>query len=66
MLINVEDPKHYEQDIISLSHFTQSYGLLIVLNETDLTIAQIGSNVEDWFDLTPQSLLHQPLTTLLS
>ena len=66
MVININDYGCYDQDAIHLSRFTQAYGVLIVLREPDLTIAQISSNVEAWFGLSPQSLLNQPLTTLFS
>ncbi|MEB3160404.1 MAG: ATP-binding protein [Synechocystis sp.] len=64
-LINPYDIKHYDQDINHLSSYTQGYGLLIVLNQADFTIAQIGENVEAFFKKSPHSLLHKPLTALL-
>jgi len=66
MMPSSDDYKYYNQDVVHLSHFTQSYGVLIVLRDPELTIAQISSNVEAWFGRTPQSLLDQPLTTLFA
>ncbi|MFM1843029.1 MAG: hypothetical protein RLZZ490_1771, partial [Cyanobacteriota bacterium] len=65
VLINPYDIKHYEQDVKHLSSYTQTYGLLIVLNQTDFTIAQIGENVEDLFKKSPHFLFAKPLTALL-
>jgi light-regulated signal transduction histidine kinase (bacteriophytochrome)/DNA-binding response OmpR family regulator len=64
-VIDFRDLKHYGRDVQHLSRYTQTYGVLIVLNETNFTIAQISSNVEDWFEVSPQSVLNKSLAALL-
>ncbi|MEB3228845.1 MAG: hypothetical protein VKJ27_10730, partial [Synechocystis sp.] len=64
-VIDFKDLKHYDRDVKHLSLYTQTYGVLIVLNQKRFTIDQISGNVEDWFQVSPQVLLNKPLGTLL-
>ncbi|MGA1621415.1 MAG: hypothetical protein ACO36E_01650 [Synechocystis sp.] len=48
-VIDFKDLKHYDWDVKHLSLYTQTYGVLIVLNQKRFTIDQISGNVEDWF-----------------
>ncbi|MBG1264485.1 response regulator [Nostoc commune] len=44
----------------------QPYGMLLMLQEPDLTILQISENVEQFFGLSAEELLGQPLRRLFS
>lgn len=64
---NVSNPFGYEncdQEQIHLLGHIQSHGILIGINELDLTIAQISDNTIDFFNIPASSLIEQPLSIL--
>src|SRR5450432_911393 len=54
-----------EKEPIRIPCSIQSHGILIVLQEPDLTILQISSNTMSLLGTTPDALLKQELTVLL-
>ena len=64
---NVSNPFGYEncdQEQIHLLGHIQSHGILIGINELDLTIAQISDNTIEFFNIPASSLIEQPLSIL--
>lgn len=55
----------YQEQIHRLGHI-QSHGVLIGINEQDMTIAQISHNTADFFDISARSLIGKPLITLFA
>ena len=54
-----------EQQPIHLQGFIQPHGVLLVLDESELTIVQVSGNTVEWLDQYPQDLLNQPLENLV-
>ncbi|GBO56776.1 phytochrome, two-component sensor histidine kinase [Pseudanabaena sp. lw0831] len=64
---NFSKPFGYEncdREQIHLLGHIQSHGILIGINELDLTIAQISDNTIDFFNIPASSLIEKPLSTL--
>jgi light-regulated signal transduction histidine kinase (bacteriophytochrome)/CheY-like chemotaxis protein len=53
-----------DQEQIHLLGHIQSHGILIAINDLDLTIAQISDNTIDFFNIPASSLIEQPLSIL--
>ncbi len=53
------------EQIHLLGHI-QSHGVLLAINESNLTIAQVSANTEQFFNLPPSSIIDQPLSVLFS
>jgi len=62
---SVTNFKNYEQEAWYLSHFIQSHGVLMILDESQLTILQISDNTTLLLGMTPNSLLNQTIKELL-
>ncbi|MFM7438913.1 MAG: hypothetical protein ACKO2V_09965, partial [Snowella sp.] len=62
---SVANFKNYEQEAWYLSRFIQSHGVLMILDESQLTILQISDNTTLLLGMTPNSLLNQPIKELL-
>lgn len=60
------DLTNCDREPIHIPGRIQPHGLLLVLSEPDLTIVQISSNSAQWFGQSPEALLNQPLSSLLS
>jgi two-component system, chemotaxis family, sensor kinase Cph1 len=54
-----------KQPAINLLTKIQSHGVLLILQEPDLTILQVSNNTSMAFGLAPERLLRQPLTQIL-
>jgi len=54
-----------EESVYAPGHI-QPHGILLILQEPDLTILQISENVEQFFGIAAEKLLGQPLHRLLS
>jgi two-component system, chemotaxis family, sensor kinase Cph1 len=54
-----------EKEAIRIPGSIQSHGLLIVLQEPDLTIVQVSSNTTSLLGIPPEALLQQKLVVLL-
>jgi two-component system, chemotaxis family, sensor kinase Cph1 len=64
---NIATPFGYEncdREQIHLLGYIQSHGILIGINELDLTIAQISDNTIDFFNIPASSLIGKSLSTL--
>ena len=57
--------KNYAQEEWYLSHFIQSHGVLIIVDESELTILQISDNTKLLLGMAPKSLLNKPIKKLL-
>jgi two-component system, chemotaxis family, sensor kinase Cph1 len=57
--------KNYAQEEWYLSHFIQSHGVLIIVDESELTILQISDNTKLLLGMAPNSLLNKPIKKLL-
>ncbi len=62
----VKEFVNYEKEVWYLSNFIQSYGVLFVLKEPELTILQISNNTELHLGIMPESLLNKNIKELLS
>jgi two-component system, chemotaxis family, sensor kinase Cph1 len=65
---NIQEPAHLtdcENEPIRIPGYIQSHGILIALQEPDLTILQISSNTMSLLGTPPEALLQQELTVLL-
>ncbi|MBD2291927.1 response regulator [Anabaena sphaerica FACHB-251] len=60
------DVSSYEQQPIHLAGQIQPYGVLLALQEPELTILQVSKNTNQFFGIPPESLLEQNLNCLLS
>lgn len=60
------DFSKYEQEPIHLSGHIQPHGVFIALEKPDLIILQISENIEQFFGISPESLLGKNLNCLLS
>ena len=56
----------YSDESVYAPGHIQPHGLLLVLQEPDLTILQISENVEQFFGISAEALLGQPLQRLFS
>lgn len=54
----------FEERVIKASRI-QAHGLLLVLQEPELTVIQVSSNTNNVFGLTPEEVLHKSLEELL-
>lgn len=54
----------FEERVIKASRI-QTHGLLLVLQEPELTVIQVSSNTNNVFGLTPEEVLHKSLEELL-
>ncbi len=54
-----------KQPAINLLTKIQSHGVLLILQEPDLTVLQVSNNTSMAFGLAPERLLGQPLTQIL-
>ncbi len=61
----VFDPTNCDREPIHIPGTVQRYGVLLVLTEPALTVAQVSDNVGDHFPLGVGSILGQPLSVLL-
>ena len=64
---NIATPFGYEncdREQIHLLGHIQPHGILVAINELDLTIAQISDNTIDFFNIPASSLIGKPLSTL--
>ncbi len=64
---NVAKPFGYEncdREQIHLLGHIQPHGILVAINEIDLTIAQISDNTIDFFNIPASSLIEKPLSIL--
>jgi two-component system, chemotaxis family, sensor kinase Cph1 len=61
----VVDLTNCDREPIHIPGAIQSYGVLLVLTEPALTVAQVSDNVGDHFPLGVESILGQPLSVLL-
>ncbi len=59
------DLTNCEREAIRIPGSIQSHGLLIVLQEPDLTILQVSSNTTSLLSMPPEALLQQKLSMLL-
>jgi light-regulated signal transduction histidine kinase (bacteriophytochrome)/CheY-like chemotaxis protein len=60
------DYSKYEQQPIHIPGYIQAHGVLLALQEPDLTILQISENTNHFFGIPAESLLGQNLNCLLS
>ncbi|WP_334858440.1 response regulator [Nostoc sp.] len=56
----------YTDESVYAPGYIQPHGMLLMLQEPDLTILQISENVEQFFGISAQALLGQPLQRLFS
>jgi light-regulated signal transduction histidine kinase (bacteriophytochrome)/DNA-binding response OmpR family regulator len=57
--------ENHEQEAWYLSHFIQFHGVLLIVDESELTILQISDNTELLLGMAPKSLLNKPIKKLL-
>jgi light-regulated signal transduction histidine kinase (bacteriophytochrome) len=58
--------ENYEEEAWYLSHFIQSHGVLVIVDELELTILQISDNTKLLLGMAPESLLNKPISELIS
>ncbi|MEM1171236.1 MAG: ATP-binding protein [Cyanobacteria bacterium P01_H01_bin.35] len=51
---------------IHIPNFIQDHGVLLVLQEPDFDIIQVGSNTEEWLNISPENLLGKNIKCLLN
>lgn len=54
-----------EYPIRAIEHI-QPHGCLLVVQRADLTVVQVSANTQEWLGVSPEDLLGQPLSALLS
>lgn len=62
--IPAPDLSSCDREPIHIPGRIQPYGVLFALQEPDLTICQLSANCADHVGLSPQQLLHQPISVL--
>jgi chemotaxis family two-component system sensor kinase Cph1 len=60
------DVTNYDRELIHIPGSIQPHGVLLALHESALTIVQVSENTNEWLGITPEQLLNQPLSCLLS
>jgi two-component system, chemotaxis family, sensor kinase Cph1 len=60
------DVSNCDREPIHIPGYIQPHGVLFALHEPALTIVQVSENSNEWLGLTPEQLLNQPLSCLLS
>lgn len=60
--INLDD---YQIADIRFLGSIQAYGVLIILNQPDLTICQVSQNTQQWLGYQSEDLINQPLSLIL-
>lgn len=55
----------HEQEAWYLSHFIQAHGVLIILDESELTVLQISDNTQLLLGMIPESLLNKPIQKVI-
>lgn len=62
----LRDLEECNEESLYAPGYIQSYGILLLLQEPDLTILQVSENVEQFFGIPAAKLLYQPLYRLFS
>ena len=60
------DVTNYNCEAIHIPGYIQPHGVLFALHEPALTIVQVSENTNECLGITPEQLLNQPLSCLLS
>jgi two-component system, chemotaxis family, sensor kinase Cph1 len=60
------DLTNCDREPIQIPGFIQPHGVLLVLQEPDLKVAQVSGNLFEWVGKHPEELLDKPLSSLLS
>lgn len=60
------DVSNCDREPIHIPGYIQPHGVLFALHEPALTIVQVSENSNEWLGVTPEQLLNQPLSWLLS
>ncbi|MCX5962030.1 MAG: GAF domain-containing protein [Cyanobacteria bacterium] len=60
------DVSNCDREPIHIPGYIQPHGVLFALHEPTLTIVQVSENSNEWLGVTPEQLLNQPLSCLLS
>ncbi|MEM9540096.1 MAG: ATP-binding protein [Cyanobacteria bacterium P01_E01_bin.42] len=63
--LTLDRPELIEKEPLRTLGYIQSYGILITLQESDLTIAQISNNSGTILGIYPEDLINRPLMMLL-
>jgi two-component system, chemotaxis family, sensor kinase Cph1 len=58
------DLTNCDREPIHIPNAIQPHGVLLVLDEPELTILQVSNNTAQWLGLSPEELINRPLATL--
>jgi two-component system, chemotaxis family, sensor kinase Cph1 len=63
-LVSPLDLTNCDREPIHIPNAIQPHGVLLVLNEPELTILQVSNNTAHWLGLSPEELINRPLAIL--